>query len=122
MPSRSDCKHLLYTKDKNPPTRDTTPCILPKTNHLHATPLRGRSQRRQLSRYRGLHRWSAGRAIGGTSLSLSHLRILGQILPGVPVWKLGAESRFPGMAYVVFPGNVGTDESLAEALQQCRGE
>ena len=55
-------------------------------------------------------------------LGARRVRIQGQILPGVPVWKLGAESRFPGMAYVVFPVNVGTDESLAEALQQCRGE
>jgi hypothetical protein len=39
----------------------------------------------------------------------------------VPVWRLGAESRFPGMAYVVFPGNVGTSDSLAEAVLRCRG-
>jgi uncharacterized protein YgbK (DUF1537 family) len=47
--------------------------------------------------------------------------IIGQILPGVPVWRLGKESRFPGMAYVVFPGNVGSDESLAQAMEKCRG-
>lgn len=46
--------------------------------------------------------------------------IIGQILPGVPVWRLGEESRFPGMAYVVFPGNVGSDESLAQAMDKCR--
>jgi len=55
-------------------------------------------------------------------LRARRVRIIGQILPGVPVWKLGAESRFPNMAYVVFPGNVGADESLAQAVQKCRGE
>jgi hypothetical protein len=29
---------------------------------------------------------------------------------------LGPETRFPGMAYVVFPGNVGGDDALAEAV------
>ncbi len=47
--------------------------------------------------------------------------VLGQILPGIPVWRLGAESRFPGLPYVVFPGNVGTDESLTQAIHILRG-
>ena len=33
--------------------------------------------------------------------------MLGQIRPGVPVWRTGPESRFPGIPYVIFPGNVG---------------
>ncbi|MDA0710805.1 MAG: hypothetical protein O3B73_11415 [bacterium] len=41
---------------------------------------------------------------------------LGQILPGVPVWKLGPESRLPGTPCVVFPGNVGSDNGLAETI------
>ena len=43
-----------------------------------------------------------------------------QILPGVPVWRLDEKSRFPGLPYVVFPGNVGTDDSLARAIQILR--
>jgi uncharacterized protein YgbK (DUF1537 family) len=39
--------------------------------------------------------------------------VLGQLLPGVPVWQLGDEARYPGMAYIVFPGNVGDDQALA---------
>ena len=46
--------------------------------------------------------------------------VLGQILPGVPVWRLNEESRFPGLPYVVFPGNVGTDDSLARAIEILR--
>ena len=53
-------------------------------------------------------------------LSVRRAWVLGQILPGVPVWRLGEESRFPGLSYVVFPGNVGTDESLAEAVEILR--
>ena len=59
--------------------------------------------------------------IARLGLGAHSVDILGQILPGVPVWRLGAESRFPGMAYVVFPGNVGTSDSLAEAVLRCRG-
>lgn len=40
--------------------------------------------------------------------------ILGQILPGVPVWKMDAKSKFPDITYVVFPGNVGNDAALTE--------
>jgi len=46
--------------------------------------------------------------------------VLGQILPGVPVWKLGAESRFPNLAYIVFPGNVGDAHSLADVVRQLK--
>lgn len=38
--------------------------------------------------------------------------ILGQIIPGVPVWKMDDASRFPDIIYVVFPGNVGDDDAL----------
>jgi uncharacterized protein YgbK (DUF1537 family) len=48
--------------------------------------------------------------------------ILGQALPGVPVWKLGSETRFPGLGYVVFPGNVGSDSALADLVRQLRTE
>ncbi len=44
--------------------------------------------------------------------------VVGQLLPGVPVWRLGEETRFPGMGYVVFPGNVGGKEALTEALKR----
>jgi uncharacterized protein YgbK (DUF1537 family) len=36
----------------------------------------------------------------------------GQIIPGVPVWRLGKEAKFPGLDYVVFPGNVGDEDAL----------
>jgi uncharacterized protein YgbK (DUF1537 family) len=54
------------------------------------------------------------------ALGVERAWVLGQILPGIPVWRLGAESRLPNMPYVVFPGNVGTEESLALAIQVLR--
>jgi uncharacterized protein YgbK (DUF1537 family) len=40
--------------------------------------------------------------------------VQGQIIPGVPVWQTGPESRFPGLTYVVFPGNVGGPTAVAD--------
>jgi uncharacterized protein YgbK (DUF1537 family) len=46
------------------------------------------------------------------ALGVERAEVLGQVLPGVPAWKLGDETRYPGMAYIVFPGNVGEDNAL----------
>ena len=43
--------------------------------------------------------------------------VMGQIRPGIPVWKTGPESKFPNMPYVIFPGNVGTEDTLLEAVE-----
>jgi uncharacterized protein YgbK (DUF1537 family) len=51
-------------------------------------------------------------------LGVQRAMIMGQMLPGVPVWRLGAETRWPGMAYIVFPGNVGDDDALAVIQQR----
>ena len=51
-------------------------------------------------------------------LGVKRAMVAGQILPGVPVWSLGDESRFPGMKYIVFPGNVGGDGALLEAYEK----
>ncbi|MBE6636988.1 MAG: hydroxyacid dehydrogenase [Ruminococcaceae bacterium] len=48
-----------------------------------------------------------------------HIRkatVLGQILPGIPVIRADSEARWPGLIYVIFPGNVGSESALAEAL------
>ena len=41
-----------------------------------------------------------------------------EILPGIPVWKTGDESKFPGTSYVIFPGNVGDDDALLRAVEK----
>ncbi|NJM37113.1 MAG: hypothetical protein HC845_04140 [Akkermansiaceae bacterium] len=42
--------------------------------------------------------------------------VTGQLLPGVPVWRTGGETRFPGIAYIIFPGNVGTSTALTDSV------
>jgi uncharacterized protein YgbK (DUF1537 family) len=49
---------------------------------------------------------------------LRRARVLGQIAPGVSVWRLDECARFPGLPYVVFPGNVGDRETMREIVQQ----
>ena len=51
--------------------------------------------------------------VATAGLGVRRAWVLGQLLPGVPVWRLGPESRYPGIPYVVFPGNVGGPDSLA---------
>ncbi len=47
------------------------------------------------------------------ALGIRRATVLGQALPGVPVWLPGRESKWPGLPYIVFPGNVGDSESIA---------
>lgn len=42
--------------------------------------------------------------------------VRGQVAEGVPVWELGSESKWPELPYIVFPGNVGTSETLANVV------
>ena len=55
-------------------------------------------------------------------LGVRRAMILGQLLPGIPVWELGPETKFPGLPYVVFPGNVGDDQALQNAVKKLRSE
>ena len=52
------------------------------------------------------------------ALGVKRALVRGQILPGIPVWQLGEEARFPGMNLVVFPGNVGGPEALLQAVSK----
>lgn len=54
------------------------------------------------------------------SLNVKKARVVGQILPGIPVWELGEESKYPGMPYVIFPGNVGDDSTLLDVYNRIR--
>ena len=52
-------------------------------------------------------------------LSLKTSRVVGQILAGCSVVRCPSyHRRFPDMPVVIFPGNVGNDDSLAEAYQK----
>ncbi len=53
-----------------------------------------------------------------TGLALTASRVLGQILPGVTVVQTPADHRLPQLPVVIFPGNVGGDDALAEAYRR----
>ena len=55
--------------------------------------------------------------VGTKALAVKKANVLGQIKPGIPVWQTGPESKFPQTPYVIFPGNVGDDETLKEAVE-----
>lgn len=55
--------------------------------------------------------------IGVKGLGIKRAEVAGQLLPGIPVWRTGRESRFPGLPYVIFPGNVGNADSLKTAAE-----
>ena len=50
--------------------------------------------------------------VGTKALRVRRALVMGQIRPGIPVWQTGSESRFPGLPYVIFPGNVGSEDDL----------
>ena len=56
--------------------------------------------------------------IGTLALKVKRAHVAGQILPGVPVWQTGPESRYPGLPYIVFPGNVGDINALVTLVER----
>lgn len=57
--------------------------------------------------------------VGTKGLQVKRATVIGQIRPGIPVWKTGKESKYPGMSYIIFPGNVGTKTDLKDIVQLC---
>ncbi|HHY59995.1 MAG TPA: hydroxyacid dehydrogenase [Clostridia bacterium] len=61
--------------------------------------------------------------IATKGLKVRKATVCGQIAKGIPVWQCGPESKFNGLVYVVFPGNVGDESELTNVLHKlrCRG-
>lgn len=55
--------------------------------------------------------------IGVKSLRVKRALVLGQVEPGIPVWETDAESKFPGIPYIIFPGNVGEISTLKKVVE-----
>ncbi len=53
-------------------------------------------------------------------LGVKQARVMGQILAGVPCIRTGEDARFAHLPYVIFPGNVGDENSLAEVYNKLR--
>ena len=58
--------------------------------------------------------------VAAKALGVQRALVAGQIIPGVPVWRLGEGARFPGMGYIVFPGNVGSEASMTDVVRALR--
>jgi uncharacterized protein YgbK (DUF1537 family) len=57
--------------------------------------------------------------IATKGLNIKRATVIGQAAPGVPLWRCDEEtSRHPGVPYVVFPGNVGGEDELAELVER----
>lgn len=51
-------------------------------------------------------------------LEMLRSKVIGQIAPGIPVWEMGEDTKFPKLPYIVFPGNVGNENSLKNIIQK----
>jgi uncharacterized protein YgbK (DUF1537 family) len=58
--------------------------------------------------------------IARAGLGVREAYVAGQIAKSVPLWELGPETKWPGIHYVVFPGNVGNDDTLTEVVAELR--
>lgn len=56
--------------------------------------------------------------VGTKELRVKKARVMGQVKKGIPVWMTGEESKFPGMPYIIFPGNVGEVSTLKEIVEE----
>jgi uncharacterized protein YgbK (DUF1537 family) len=57
--------------------------------------------------------------IGSRGFGVRRAEVAGQMLPGtISVWILPEDSAFPGLPYVIFPGNVGEPGTLAEVIER----
>lgn len=56
--------------------------------------------------------------IGVKALKVRRARVLGQVEKGIPVWQTDDKSKFPKIPYIIFPGNVGEDDTLKRVLEK----
>jgi uncharacterized protein YgbK (DUF1537 family) len=55
------------------------------------------------------------------ALGMKAATVVGQAAPGVPLWEcLEETSKYSGLPYVVFPGNVGSASALFEVVDGWR--
>jgi uncharacterized protein YgbK (DUF1537 family) len=50
-------------------------------------------------------------------LGIRQAMVMGQAQPGIPVWQALDQDQWANVPYVVFPGNVGDDDTLAAVFQ-----
>ncbi|PON27844.1 hypothetical protein TGAM01_v203611 [Trichoderma gamsii] len=62
--------------------------------------------------------------IATKALGIKKATVLGQVAPGIPVWEPSEDCcpKWPGLPYVVFPGNTGEDVTLGDLVWAFRHE
>lgn len=56
------------------------------------------------------------------ALGMKIATVVGQAAPGVPLWEcLEESSKWTGIPYVVFPGNVGSNDTIFQVVDGWRG-
>lgn len=53
-------------------------------------------------------------------LGMKRSKVLGQVQPGIPLWEMGEDTRFPRLPYIVFPGNVGDANTLKTIITKLK--
>jgi uncharacterized protein YgbK (DUF1537 family) len=54
-------------------------------------------------------------------LGMRRALVVGQAAAGVPLWRCDEPtSKFTSLPYVVFPGNVGSEDTLYEVVERWR--
>ncbi len=51
-------------------------------------------------------------------LHVESARVMGQILTGVPAIVTGNDNKYPMLPYIIFPGNVGDEDSLLSVFEK----
>jgi uncharacterized protein YgbK (DUF1537 family) len=60
--------------------------------------------------------------IATKAFGLKEAKVLGQILPGIPVWQFVQCSKNKNQIYIVFPGNVGNEKSLYDIYMKLNAD
>ena len=55
-------------------------------------------------------------------MGVQRAMVIGQLCQGISLWQFGPETRYKDLIYIVFPGNVGTSETLADIVRKLRRE
>ena len=55
--------------------------------------------------------------IATKALDIKKAIVIGQAAPGIPVWRLNYKARFSNILYIIFPGNVGEEETLKQIIE-----
>lgn len=55
--------------------------------------------------------------IATKALDIKKAIVIGQAAPGIPVWRLNYKARFSNILYIIFPGNVGEEDTLKQIIE-----